>query len=73
MLCGRFEYFGSYPGNLRFLQARIGVTGRGDGWGSAGRGIARCLMIGADQNFQMILSIKINPIFLIFVEYLLYY
>jgi len=37
MLCGRFEFFGSYSGNREVIRARIGVTCGLDGWGSANR------------------------------------
>jgi len=33
MLCGRFEYFGSYWGNRGGILARIGVICGLDGWG----------------------------------------
>ena len=36
MLCGRFEKFGSYPGNRGLERGRMEVTGGLDGRGSAG-------------------------------------
>jgi hypothetical protein len=39
MLPVRFEYFGSYWGNLGLEWGRMGITGRLDEWGSAGGGI----------------------------------
>ena len=37
MLCGRFEYFGSYPGNQGLKRGRMGITGGLDEWGARGR------------------------------------
>ncbi len=36
ILCGRFEYFGSYFGNLGILRARIRITWRLAEWEGAG-------------------------------------